>query len=807
MFSRIIELICKNKNIFLLITVGIYILALFSVLSSSYIILGLIFTLLLIIALVKNIFPVKYIFIWVFVFYFGIFNTSCRIKNTDLLYNISPCNAIVQGKIVSIPQSKNSEKTTFFFKPTLIESNKQEYHLQNEKLLVTLSSPDKLKIYDSYKLQGRLAKPFKAGNPSQFDYGNYLKNYDTYAVFYAKQFSKLSVSPTKIEVVLQWINDYRERIIQIHSAYLKSPNLEILGGIVFGDDAVSPSENIRQSFINSGLLHILAASGMNVAFIFSFFFLIFSTLKINYKLNISIGIITVILYSLMTGLGASVVRASLMLVFVLIGKLIDRDAHSISLLSFVAFLMLIYNPMYINDVGFQLSFIVTLGLLLMTPYIVKSKNNFVNWILGTIFIPVIAQLWVIPLQIFYFNNISLYAVFANVMCVPILSIISFGGFISSLLAGIPLLAHFICKIFDIVLNPLITILINISDFWGHLPNAAIQTTHPKVYQIILYYLILIIFTGIMNAEIRQKYGKRCCIILVSLISCLLITTINIPNHNLEITAFDVGNADSFLVKTPKNKYIFIDTGKSGYNGGKSQAEIIIIKYLKDNGIKNIDSLIITHFDSDHCGGAPDMLNSLNVKRIYVNSLNHDSTQAQEIFKIAKEKNVQVVLAKNNQDILKEQNLKITNFISADCHECGDNDASILTLIKYGEFQMLFMGDAGVLTFDKLKEYLPQNITVLKVGHHGAKNVINKSMVEYLNPQLSLISVGENKFGHPDIQTIKQLAQTKILRTDKHNAIKFSINNNGFKVFTYSPIKKQYKVLKIFLPHLNVTILP
>ena len=163
----------------------------------------------------------------------------------------------------------------------------------------------------------------------------------------------------------------------------------------------------------------------------------------------------ILIYSLMTGLGASVIRATFMLVFVLLGKLIDRDAHSISLLAFVAFLMLLYNPMYINDVGFQLSFVVTFGLLVMTPHLMKFKNRFLDYIVGTISIPIIAQLWVIPIQVFYFNNISLYSVFANIMSVPILSVISFGGFISSLIA--PITPQIICRIFDFVLNPLISV--------------------------------------------------------------------------------------------------------------------------------------------------------------------------------------------------------------------------------------------------------------------------------------------------------------------------------------------------------------
>ena len=287
---------------------------------------------------------------------------------------MAPINSTIYGKIISIPQNKGDSKTKFFFKVNKIEYDEMIREFHNEKVLVTLNSEDRFSIYDSYKIRGRLSAPFKSGNPSQFDYGNYLRNYNTYAVFYGKNpysmkdldipyYEKINVEKNFLERTLQKINNYREKIIDIHSSYLKSPNLEILGGIVFGDDAVSPPQNIKQSFINSGLLHILAASGMNVAFIYTFFFLILNLFKVPFRINIIACIIAVTAYVLMTGLGASVLRAALMLLFVLVGKLIDRDAHNISLLSFVAFLMLIYNPMYINDVGFQLS----------------SSTKLVNW--------------------------------------------------------------------------------------------------------------------------------------------------------------------------------------------------------------------------------------------------------------------------------------------------------------------------------------------------------------------------------------------------------------------------------------------
>ena len=788
MIKDLCTVVCRNKNLLMLVTAGIYILALYSALSGHTLLFSVLITFAFAAFLIKDYFKPKYILIWILIFYFGIYNTTSRLKDTDELLNLAPVNSVISGQILSIPQDKGKDKISFFFKVNKIEYDGNVREFDNEKVLVTLNTNEKLKIYDYYKIKGRLSVPFKAGNPSQFDYGNYLRNFNVYAVFYGAKGAEpvfLNSDLSAREKVLQWINDYREKIISIHSNYLSSPNL---GGIVFGDDAVSPPENIKQSFINSGLLHILAASGMNVAFIFSFFFFFLSALKVNYKVNISAGIVMVIVYSLMTGLGASVVRATFMLVFVLIGKLIDRDAHSISLLAFVAFLMLLYNPMYINDVGFQLSFIVTFGLLIMTPFLMRGKNKFVNWVIGTVSIPIIAQLWVMPIQIFYFNNISLYSVFANIMSVPILSVISFGGFVSSLIATIT--PSFVCRCFDFVLNPMLTLLVNISDFWGKLPNAAIQTTHPSVFQIILYYAVLLLITALMDKNIRENYLKPIKLALPVLIVVLCLSQISFPNHNLEITAFDVGNADAFLIKTPDNKYLMIDTAKSGYNGGKSQAKMLILKYLMDRGINNIDTIIVTHFDNDHCGGAVDLMEGVNVKNLYVNSLNHDSNAAKQIYKTAEARGVELILAENNQTVMDKDGLLIRNYISNEAG-IGDNEASVLTLLRYKDFSMLFTGDSGVDTFMKLKNYLPQNITVLKVGHHGSNGVVNKEMLEYLNPKYALISTGINKFGHPTIYTVAMLRDRTILRTDINNSIRFVVNDKGYNTFVFDTKKKKY----------------
>ena len=144
-------------------------------------------------------------------------------------------------------------------------------------------------------------------------------------------------------IFLQFLNTQKEIILKKHSKYIKSPNIEIIGGIVLGDEAVKPPEEVKTSFIHSGLYHMLAASGMNVALIFGISFFILRKLRVNYAISIVIGMFLVLIYSCMTGFPPSLVRATIMLEFVLLGKLINRKANTFALLFLAGLILLLYN--------------------------------------------------------------------------------------------------------------------------------------------------------------------------------------------------------------------------------------------------------------------------------------------------------------------------------------------------------------------------------------------------------------------------------------------------------------------------------
>lgn len=782
MIREALSLAVQKKFFLMFFTCVIYIIGLFAYFIGHGVTFAFILLAAGIFALIKNYLSPRLVLFWYLMFFFAFFNASLRIKNYDELYQIAPQEATIEGQIVSIPIDRGA-MTQFFFNVSKISYRGKSENVKAKTLLSAYNN--NYNIGDFYRFSGKLRTPFKPTNPSQFDYGRYLRNYNVYTLFYTdgEISNKLKMNLPPRWKFLQGLNNVRNGIIKAHSRCLKSPNLELLGGIVFGDDAIAPTPELKSSFQQSGLLHLLAASGMNVALIYGIWFYILRKLKAPFNLAVSSGIFVIIFYSLMTGLGPSVVRAAIMLIFVLIGKLIDRDAHSISLLSFVALLMLIYNPAYINDVGFQLSFLVTFGLLVMAPVVFEGVKSMPSWLSGAIFVPLIAQIWVAPIQMYYFNSFSLYSIFANILAVPFVTVISFGGFISAVLALIKPLANIVCVIFDFVLNPFLTAVVAISNYFANLPHSLIQMPQPSEFQIFLYYTIVLLATALFKFEKNKKIIIAAIILFVALV----ISCIKIPDRNLSTIFFDVQNADAFLIKTPRGKYILIDSGKMAFKGGRSQAQMIILSYLKDIGVKNIEGLVITHFDSDHAGGAVDLIKNLNIKNIYVNSLNDKSHLAQKIYAVGQNK---IKLAKNNEIIYKEGDLAIKNFVNHFSGKDVDNENSIVTLVSDGNYDELFMGDAGVDAFERFKNYLPQKIEVLKVGHHGAKNVVNKEFLDRINPETAVISTGINNYGHPNGVTLNLLEahKARALRTDRQNAIEIKEKVGVYTTYSYNANK-------------------
>ena len=217
----------------------------------------------------------------------------------------------------------------------------------------------------------------------------------------------------------------------------------------------------------------------------------------------------------------------------------------------------------------------------------------------------------------------------------------------------------------------------------------------------------------------------------SIIIVFTLTFIQIPNKNPEIIYFNVGNADSFLIKSPSNDYFMIDTAKSGYKGTSTAAKNIIIKYMRDKGIKNLYALILSHFDDDHAGGTIDILKNINVKKMYSSDVVEDTNISESIQNYIKENSINEEIVTDIKKIYDKDEFQITiikpkgNFIKS------ENQKSLIVHINNNGQNFLFMGDGDINSYNGLQEKYKQNIKVIKSGHHGAKNTVNKEMADNL----------------------------------------------------------------------------
>ena len=151
MFKNMCSAISQNKNILMLVSVCIYILSLYGVLNEKIVLLSFLLTLCLIFSAIKNLFPLKIIIIWALIFYFGVINTSFRIKDTDDLLDLAPANSTIYGEIISVPQTRDSGKTQFYFNVNKIEYDNLVKEFDSEKVLVSLNSDEKFNIIQNQR--------------------------------------------------------------------------------------------------------------------------------------------------------------------------------------------------------------------------------------------------------------------------------------------------------------------------------------------------------------------------------------------------------------------------------------------------------------------------------------------------------------------------------------------------------------------------------------------------------------------------------------------------------------------------------
>ena len=625
----------------------------------------------------------------------------------------------------------------------------QKITISNLKLTLTLTNKETLigtyyfktkedkqsfeknyKLGDKIKVLGEIYLPKENTTKNLFNYRKYLSTKNIYHLLKINQYKKVSNNKNIFYFIKQTILDH----------FKKNPYLNIL---LIGDNSYIKKE-ISKSYQNNGLSHLFSVSGMHVSLIASIISKLLSKLNENKKaLIISIFLL---LYLQIVGLQAAVIRGVLFYILIQINKVFNLNIKLINLFILTLSITLLINPKFIYDLGFQYSFSISFVLIYLSD-ILNGKYSLLK-------VSLISFIVSIPISLYNFHELNFTSIIFNLFFVPFIVKIIF-----------PLTT--IVSIFTFLI-PLYNILTNLMEKFSLLCTkvSILKFTfmHLQIYFYIIYIIIIILI--IINLK-KKKYYPIYLLILILFIHYL------IPSFQNKkyLYMLDIGQGDSIILHINKET-ILIDTGGNISSETSTIVENTTIPTLKNLGIKKINYLILTHGDYDHMGESINLVENFKIENVIFNTGKFNYLEQELIKKLNKKK---IPYYQNIEEIsLKETTLYFLNTKLYD----NENDNSSLIYTKINNINILLTGDAGVDVEEELMNKYNLSIDILKVGHHGSKTSSSKEFINYINPKISLISVGEdNKFNHPNEEVLNNLKNTIIYRTDKNGSVMINLNKN------------------------------
>ena len=767
---------------------------------------------------------IKITIIYFVVLILGFIQITVINNNYEKVYNfVKEPMQKVKAEIISEPEEKEYKVV---YQINILEAqNCQEFIYTKWMLNVKKSKNIQYKYGDVIYIIAKFNKPEKARNYKGYDDSIYLKSKG----FYGRA-DATYIENAYIRYNNNWIQNICNNIkSDISSKLCKNLSKETVGialGILIGDKQ-KISDETEEYFRKGGLMHLLAVSGMHVSYIIIGISSLFGKAK-NRIIKLA-SILLMVFFMILTGMTTSIMRAVIMAVISVLAKILHRKSDIYTNLSISTFIILAINPYYILDIGFELSFMATIGIIFLHPRLlkilkkilkIKEENKtekylkkkvktlkekleelikkFLITIIEGFSISVSANTLIMPILISNFNTLSLTFWISNILVSPFIGPIIFLGYISYFISFASIT---LSKIILIPLENIINLLIIITKEISKNPLSSIIVKTPYLIEIVIYYLFILFY--VYRMKIKKKTRHIICVLMIiALLSNYAFYFIY--NKELQIYFVDIGQGDCTLICTPQGKNILIDGGgseNSSYDVGKN----ILFPYLLSRRIKKIDYIFISHFDSDHVGGLIYILKELKVKNIIMGIQYEECENYKNITKIAKDKNIKVKVVEAGKKVKIENDVYFDilwpskdNMISQN----AINNNSLVCKLTYKNFSMLFTGDiekeaeeAILSRYKNNNEILRANI--LKVAHHGSKTSTICNFLTVVNPKYAVIGVGkDNKFGHPSDITIENLNKEniQIYRTDQMGEI--GIRPNGRNIKTCSKISRK--------PQINVT---
>lgn len=627
-------------------------------------------------------------------------------------------------------------------------------------------------------VRGSLELPSPSRNPRMFNYNLYLRTQGIHTILNTR-YNNIEVMDTgDIPLYLKLRHGIKSYIY--NETFENFPGIEgkVALSIAFGDKKIL-DKDLYEFFKESGTAHALAVSGLHFGILFMFINFILNRLKLREKYKAFISLFIIWSFAILVGFTPSVIRASSMITLFAISNIMNRRYDLFASLGFICLLSVLINPFIIFNVGFQLSFLAVTSIGLFYKPIYEKLDLLPDFLRKIVATTLSAQIGTSLIIAYHFNIFSPIALILNIPVVLLVSIILPVSLIFFIILPISAnVAQFIA-LFD---RGLIKLLIWINSLSSYLPYSSFKVVSPSLLMIITFYISLILVFYKKRIAYINKFKARN--ILIALL--IGIITTNLFNHvypkKLKITFVDVGQGDCILIETPRGRTLLVD-------GGRDRNDFLS-EFLFKNGISHIDLICISHIHNDHIGGIGDVVKNIGANSIAIGTREYSSEEWQEIVEEAFLQDIPIIELSKGKSILLESNLTVTSIhpssrLRSNSEEDINNNSLVL-LLQYKDFELLLTGD---IEKEAEREILMtssrRDVDVIKVPHHGSKTSTSGDILDFFEPEIAVIQVGKNTFGHPHRETLDKLSERNIktYRNDEKGAVIIKTDGKSIEVKT------------------------
>lgn len=714
----------------------------------------------------------------------------------------------------TVDRIEEKEKVTaVFLKDNTVSVRGQ--HVNESKLLVYIeqNSTAEIKTGNIIQVSGEVSPFDPARNPGNFDQKAYYQRQGIHVLVWADDFTVLSSEADRVK---EFLSALRSRWKTFLTGHLGEYYGNTMSAVLLGDKNGLDDE-MKKLYQKNGIGHLLAISGLHMSFIGMGIYGILRKAGLSFIPAGIMGSVVLGLYTLMIGAGVSSLRALVMFLMRIGADMTGRDYDLPTSLSLAAAAVCAWQPLYLADAGFLLSFGAILGICLFSPVFSEmftgekqknSRNGDVSLreklrraVLGlaeSLSSSMAVSLMLLGPTLYFYFEIPPYSVFLNILVIPVMPLAMGAG-----LAGLLL-----CPVSEPAGAAVLQVCRGVLWFYdractaaGNLPGSRIVTGQPALSWLFIYYsMLFLLAAGFFRLmEVRRREGERfrrrklirgtgAVLLLFGGIMTAACRAGHAGKNEVRVTVLDVGQGDGIHVRGPSGINYFIDGGSSDVS---SVGIYRIEPYLLSRAVDCLDYVFVTHGDLDHYSGIMELVEDqelgVRIRTLVLPPEEYRDERLRELGRTAAVNGIRVAEIAAGQS-LEEKNGRFS--IACLAPETGagiqpGNAASLVLELRFGAFGMLLTGDVEAEGEEALlKSGRLGQCQILKAAHHGSKNSGSEAFLEKVRPAVAIISAGVgNRYGHPHRETLERLSEAgcSVCSTQESGAVTVVSDGNSIRL--------------------------